>query len=353
MNGKLTVLVGGQYGSEGKGAVAAFIANDYDVHVRVGSPNAGHTFYWNHAKHVMQSIPCGWINPNAKIVIGRGALLNMKQLMKELVHILHYYPNFLDRLIIDENAGVLDEKFHEMEGGTEGEMHRRIGSTGEGVGPARMARIARDPEQFRLFKDVAEEYGLQECMTKDTPHLIACMQDAGMNILIEGTQGSGLSLLHSHWPYCTSIDTNAAGIISEVGIAPSRVTDVLMVCRTYPIRVAGNSGPMKNEITWEELGQRIGRDITPEKTTVTKKIRRIAEWDDDLFNTSCVLNSPTEIALTFADYIDPYIFNAKEEDRLLASAPLMDFIGKHLSGVPIAYIGTGPKSIVKISRGKE
>lgn len=353
MNGKLTVLVGGQYGSEGKGAVAAFIANDYNVHVRVGSPNAGHTFYWNNAKHVMQSIPCGWINPDAKIVIGRGALLNMKQLMKELVHILHYYPNFLDRLYIDENAGVLDEKFHEMEGGTEGEMHRRIGSTGEGVGPARMARIARDPEQFRLFKDVAEEYGLQKCMTKDTPHFIACMQDAGMNILIEGTQGSGLSLLHSHWPYCTSIDTNAAGIISEVGIAPSRVTDVLMVCRTYPIRVAGNSGPMKNEITWEELGQRIGRDITPEKTTVTKKIRRIAEWDDDLFNTSRVLNAPTEIALTFADYVDPYIFNAKDEDRLLASAPLMDFIDKHLCGVPITYIGTGPNSIVKMGRGKE
>lgn len=353
MNGKLTVLVGGQYGSEGKGAVAAFIANDYDVHVRVGSPNAGHTFYWNNAKHVMQSIPCGWINPNAKIVIGRGALLNMKQLMKELVHILHYYPNFLDRLIIDENAGVLDEKFHEMEGGTEGEMHRRIGSTGEGVGPARMARIARDPEQFRLFKDVAEEYGLQRCMTKDTPHFIACMQEAGMNILIEGTQGSGLSLLHSHWPYCTSIDTNAAGIISEVGIAPSRVTDVLMVCRTYPIRVAGNSGPMKNEITWEELGQRLGKDVTPEKTTVTKKVRRIAEWDGDLFKTSCVLNAPTEIALTFADYIDPYIFNAKEEGRLLASAPLMNFIDKHLYGAPITYIGTGPKSIVKMSRGKE
>ena len=346
MNGKLTVLVGGQYGSEGKGAVSAFIANDYDVHVRVGSPNAGHTFYWNHAKHVMQSIPCGWINPDAKIIIGRGALLNMKQLMKELVHILHYYPDFLDRLYIDENAGVLDEKFHEMEGGTEGEMHRRIGSTGEGVGPARMARIARDPEQFRLFKDVAEEYGLQKCMTKDTPHFIACMQDAGMDILIEGTQGSALSLLHSHWPYCTSIDTNAAGIISEVGIAPSRVTNVLMVCRTYPIRVAGNSGPMKNEITWEELGQRLGKDVTPEKTTVTKKVRRIAEWDDDLFHTSCVLNAPTEIALTFADYIDPYIADSTDKNRIMSSLPLAKFMHEHDIEHTLKYIGTGPNSMV-------
>lgn len=345
--GKLTVLVGGQYGSEGKGAIAAHIANEYDVHVRVGSPNAGHTFYWNHAKHVMQSIPCGWINPNAKIIIGRGALLNMKQLMKELVHIMQYYPDFLDRLIIDEGAGVLDEKFHEQEGGVNGEMHRRIGSTGEGVGPARMARIARDPNEFRLFRDIAEEYGLQNCMRKDTPWSIACMQEAGKNILIEGTQGSALSLLHSHWPYCTSIDTNASGIISEVGIAPSRVTDVLMVCRTYPIRVAGNSGPMENEITWEELGRRLGKEMTPEKTTVTKKIRRIAEWDDDLYRESCMLNEPTEIALTFADYIDPYIFNAKEADRVLASAPLMDFIRKH-EIAPIRYIGTGPKSIIDL-----
>ena len=274
--GKLTVLVGGQYGSEGKGAIAARIANDYKVHVRVGSPNAGHTIYWNGEKHVMQSIPCGWINPNADIVIGRGALLNMKQFMKELVHILQYYPDFLSRLYVDAEAGILDEKFHEQEGGTEGEMHRRIGSTGEGVGPARVARINRDPNNFRQFKDVADEYGLQKCIMYNTPKFLAKIQDAGFNIMIEGTQGSGLSLLHSHWPYCTSIDTNAAGIISEVGIAPSRVTNVLMVCRTYPIRVAGNSGPMENEISWDELNRRmkdagyIG-ELTPEKTTVTHK----------------------------------------------------------------------------------
>ena len=81
--GKLAVLVGGQYGSEGKGAIAKHVAFDFNVHVRVGSPNAGHTFYWEGAKHVMQSIPCGWINPYATIIIGRGALLNMKQLTKE------------------------------------------------------------------------------------------------------------------------------------------------------------------------------------------------------------------------------------------------------------------------------
>lgn len=345
--GKLMVLVGGQYGSEGKGAIARHLAFDYNVHVRVGSPNAGHTFYWDGAKHVMQSIPCGWINPNAKIVIGRGALLNMKQLMKELVHIMRWYPDFLDRLIIDENAGVLDEKFHEQEGGVNGEMHRRIGSTGEGVGPARVARINRDPAQFRQFKDVAEEYGLEKCLWSNTPRRLAEWQDNGSNILIEGTQGSALSLLHSFWPYCTSIDTNAAGTISEVGIAPSRVTDVLLVCRTYPIRVAGNSGPMQGEIDWEVLSAMTGGYVHPERTTVTKKIRRVATWDDDLFQQSCVLNAPTGIALTFADYVDPALSGSTDIEQVLNSHYLHNFIHEHKIG-GIQYISTGPDSVVNV-----
>ena len=347
--GKLTVLVGGQYGSEGKGAIAAHIANDYKIHVRVGSPNAGHTIYWNGEKHVMQSIPCGWINPNAVIVIGRGALLNMKQFMKELVHIMQYYPDFLKRLIIDPETGILSEKFHEQEGGTEGEMHKRIGSTGEGVGPARVARINRDKNEFKQFKDVVAEYGLEKCMMENTPAFIAQAQDMGANILIEGTQGSALSLIHSHYPYCTSIDTNAAGIISEVGIAPSRVTDVLMVCRTYPIRVAGNSGPMNNEITWEELFKRLGKKFAPEKTTVTHKVRRIAEWDDDLFDQSCLLNAPTQIALTFADYVDPDLANVDSKEKIMNSVKFMDFIDDHNLDLDIIkYISTGPSTIVEV-----
>lgn len=348
MAGKLTVLVGGQYGSEGKGAIARHVAFQYDVHIRVGSPNAGHTIWWNGEKHVMQSIPCGWINPDAYIVIGRGALLNMRQFMKELVHILTYYPDFLSRLYIDPEAGILDEKFHEEEGGIYGEMHRRIGSTGEGVGPARIARIKRDTNEFRQFKDVADDYGLTQCVKANTPALVAEWQDKGLNILVEGTQGSGLSLLHSHYPYCTSIDTNAAGIISEVGIAPSRVTDVLMVVRTFPIRVAGNSGPMKNEITWEELGNIAGTVIIPEKTTVTKKVRRIARWDDELFKQSCLLNAPTQIALTFADYIDHAIANCTDVKTVMESRALRTFINGKIPFDLIKYIGTGPKTVVEI-----
>ena len=346
--GKFTIVVGGQYGSEGKGAVVAHVAHEYGMHVRVGSPNAGHTIYWNGEKHVMQSIPCGWINPDAKIVIGRGALINMRLLMQEIEHIKMYYPNFLDRLVIDGNAGILDERFHEEEGGTHGEMHKRIGSTGEGVGPARIARLKRDPKEFKLFKEIASDYGLWGCVCMNTPDLIAGANDNGVNVLIEGTQGSALSLLHSHWPYCTSVDTNAAGIIAEVGVAPFRVTDVLMVCRTYPIRVAGNSGPMQNEISWKELSRRIGKEITPEKTTVTKKVRRIAEWDDELFKQSCILNAPTKIALMFCDYVDPSLYGCDDTKLVKNSMRLAEFLHRHLPemGNMIKYIGTGPETVV-------
>ena len=346
--GRMCVLVGGQYGSEGKGAIAAHVANNYDVHVRVGSPNAGHTIYWRGERHVMQTIPCGWINPRAKVVIGRGALVNVRLLVQELEHIERYYPDFRERLYIDAQAGVLDERFHEMEGGTEGEMHRRIGSTGEGVGPARMARISRDPKQFRLFRSVAEEHGLEGCMYEGTPIMLAAWQDLGEDVLIEGTQGSGLSLYHSHWPYCTSVDTNAAGIIAEVGVAPSRVTDVLMVCRTYPIRVAGNSGPMEGEITWEELSERVGKDLVPERTTVTHKVRRIAEWDDWLFERSCLLNAPTEIALTFCDYVDPSLYGTKSSFDLDTSSRLFEFMRDHELLGRVRYFGTGPDSVVEV-----
>lgn len=343
----MCVLVGGQYGSEGKGAIARHVADRYRVHVRVGSPNAGHTIYWRGAKHVMQSIPCGWINPDARIVIGRGALLNMRLLMNELVHVLRYYPDFLERLYIDSCAGILDERFHEQEGGVDGEMHRRIGSTGEGVGPARIARLERDPERFRLFGDVCGDYGLSECCVNDTPGLIAGWQDRGDDVLIEGTQGSGLSLLHSHWPYCTSVDTNAAGILSEVGVAPSRCTDVLMVCRTFPIRVAGNSGPMRGETTWEAISERVGHSVS-ERTTVTHKVRRVAGWDDELFAESWKLNEPTEVALTFCDYVDPSVHGRTDRDSILFSEPLRRFLIDHGLMNSVRYFGTGPDSVVEV-----
>lgn len=342
--GKITAVIGGQYGSEGKGVIVAKIAHDYDTHIRVGSPNAGHTFWYGDKKQVMQSIPCGWINPKADIIIGRGALINMDLLISEIANIETYFPDFKKRLYIDEMAGILDEKYHQEEGGVNGEMHKRMGSTGEGVGAARIGRIRRDGG-FRFFKDIVSEYPyLRNCMVENTPALIAEQQNHGINILLEGTQGAMLSMLHGFYPYTTSIDTNAAQICAEIGIAPSRLTDIILVCRTYPIRVAGNSGYMKNEISWEELSKRTGKNLT-ERTTVTKKTRRVAEWDIDIVKQACILNAPTEIALTFADYIDPYVEGLDDFETIFSSEIVFDMVRsiEVETGVSVTMIGTGGK----------
>lgn len=340
--GRMLAIIGGQYGSEGKGVISAGLANDFDMVVRVGSPNAGHSFYWNGEKHVMQTIPCGWINPKALVVIGRGALINEKKLLEEIEHIERFYPDFRSRLCIDSKAGILSEKFREMEGGTQGKMHQRIGSTGEGVGPAREARISRDPNRFQLFEERVDDLGLRGCMVYNTPKLIARYQDLGYNILLEGTQGSALSLLHSYWPYCTSIDTNASAILSECGIAPSRLDSVMLVARTFPIRVAGNSGPMRKETSWEVLSEKLGHPVT-ERTTVTQKIRRVAEWDDRLLDDAILYNCPTSIALTFMDYLDPEVTGTTNIGPILRSDKCKAFIdhfnARH--GIPIALLGTG------------
>lgn len=336
MPGRVMVVVGGQYGSEGKGVIVKHIADEYDVHVRVGGCNAGHSFYHRGQKHVVQSIPIGWTNPKAMLFLGAGAVVSPKILLKELKEISKIDPTVTSRLVIDGNASVLGEAEHQAEGGVDGELHQRIGSTGEGVGAARLGRLGRDPTKFLLARSVPE---LAPWIEENTPEIIQNSL-ATCNVLVEGTQGSGLSLVHGPWPHCTTADCNAAGIIADVGLSPLQVTDILLVVRTYPIRVAGNSGPLKNEITWEQLSEKLGKTVH-EKTTVTKKTRRIGMWDDELFHRAVVLNRPTAIAVTFLDYIDPADEGKTKWDQLSVRSRCFVQRVESLSGRSVDFIGTG------------
>lgn len=338
--GHVLAVVGAQYGSEGKGVIVNHIADRYQIHVRVGGPNAGHSFVHKGRVWKMQVIPCGWTNPDAILVLGRGMLVNPKTLVMELWGIEQVDPTIHDRLIIDGQAGVLDPAFELEEGGTAGELHQRIGSTGKGVGAARIARIQRDPSRFKLMRDVAAQYGLERYIVEDTPRYLQDRLAKGDNILLEGTQGSGLSLIHGPWPYVTSHDTNAAQLAADVGLPPHLVTRVLLVARTYPIRVAGNSGPLKNELTWEELSRRIGKQVV-ERTTVTNKIRRIGEWDEDLIDRAVTLNGPTSMAITFMDYLSPADEGkTRWEDLSDTAKRFVDYVERRWQ-VPVPLIGTG------------
>ena len=106
---------------------------------------------------------------------------------------------------------------------------------------------------------------------------------------------------------------------------------------------------MNREITWDKLSERLGKGIEPEHTTVTKKIRRIAEWDRELFANSCILNNPTELALTFADYVDPALYGVTDPGMVSSSERLQWFINNNIGkDYPIKYIGTGPKTVVEM-----
>lgn len=338
--GRVLAVVGAQYGSEGKGVIVNHVANRYQVHVRVGGPNAGHSFVHRGRVWKMQVIPCGWTNPEATLVLGRGMLVNPETLMLELREIEQVDPTIYDRLLIDGQAGVLDPAFEREEGGTAGELHQRIGSTGKGVGAARIARIQRDSSRFKLMRDVAKQYGLERCLVEDTPRFLQDRLAKGDNILLEGTQGSGLSLIHGPWPHVTSHDTNAAQLAADVGLPPRLVARVLLVARTYPIRVAGNSGPLKNELTWEEISRRVGKQVM-ERTTVTNKTRRVGEWDEALIDRAVTLNGPTSMAITFIDYLSPGDEGkTRWEDLSDTAKRFVDYVERRWR-VPVPLIGTG------------
>jgi adenylosuccinate synthase len=352
VHGKVTALVGAQFGSEGKGLVAAKMAEEYEVHVRTGAPNAGHTYYTDAGfKIVARSVPCGAINQNATLVIGAGALIDIDLLIQEIAFLDKLGWAVSDRLLLDPQAAVIDPiRHHQYEGGTRGQAHEMIGSTGEGVGPARMAKIARGtfPSDLAWAKielagehpavASAVDHGLLQL--GDTARMLNELYDAGANILLEGTQGSGLSLVHGPWPKVTSTDTNAAQLAVDAGLAPSIVSDVVLVARTFPIRVAGASGPLPNEATWEEIGQ------TPEKTTVTRKERRVAWFNEATVQRAIMLNRPTGIALTFLDYLFPDDYRCSDWYDLTQDA--RDYVAKlELAlGVFITDVGTGPDMLV-------
>jgi adenylosuccinate synthase len=351
MKPKVDIIFGGQFGSEGKGVIAGHLADDYDVHIRVGAPNAGHSFIAYDRLWKMQTIPCGWANPEAVLIIGRGGLIDPVLLRREVEAIAEVDPSIYTRLVIDPLCGILDLVFHEMEGGIHGEMHDRIGSTGEGVGPAREARISRDPERFRLYRDLAEEdVWFAQFEREDTPAYIEALRTAhGYKVLLEGAQGQGLSLIHGPWPHCTSTDPGPAQLCADVGIPLKDIGRIIAVFRTFPIRVAGTSGPLKDEMTWEEMSKRLGRETT-EITTVTLKTRRIGKWDDELARQCVLLHGPTEIALTFIDYVNPDDEGQDLYDWL--SEKSRGFVSslEKLTGLPVTFVGTGGPKLSVIRR---
>lgn len=326
------VLVGGEYGSEGKGNIAFYLAPEYEVLVRVGGPNAGHQVPTDQPT-THRSLPSGALaNLQAQLVIGPGAVINSSVLLDEIA------STSIDpgRISIDPQAMLISEE----DIAEEAELTRRIASTGQGVGRAAARRIlARTGDRSVLAES---DEGLAH-MIRPTRQVLDEAYAASKRILLEGTQGMGLSIFHGTYPHVTSRDTTAAGVLSEAGISPRRVRRTVVVFRTYPIRVGGPSGPMGGrELDWDEIASRSGldRESIDERGSVSGNQRRVAEFDWTQLRTAAEINGATDIAVTFADYIDGRNKSAYRFDQLTPLTIQLLEEMERVSGAPVSLIST-------------
>jgi adenylosuccinate synthase len=343
----LWVVVGGQFGSEGKGKISAFIAKTegIDICVRCGGPNSGHSFVDERGQTIiLRQLPTGFINKGSRLLIPAGGLIDPMVLKHEI--------EFLGipsrRVGIDPNCFVIDERDRNEEQRVL--LQERLSSTLCGVGSA-VSRRALRGDDARLVKDVLGEHRwLRELViTKGVSEEVNAALDLGKRVLIEGTQGVGLSVYHSqYYPHCTSRDTTAAGFLSEVGVSPRLVTEIVVVFRTFPIRVAGRQagpfGPSSEEITWEQLQSESGYPYSiQERTTVTNKVRRVARFDWELARMATLINRPTRLAINGLDYLDYKNRGVPSFQSLTPDA--CDFVRRlqTQSSCEVSYCGTGPQ----------
>lgn len=333
----VTVVVGGQFGSEGKGKVSAHVARTSGATavVRVGGPNSGHSAVDSNGELItLRQLPAGAVGSDAEVVLPAGSLIDVEILRKEIRQ-LGLQPG---RLRIDAKASIVTLAHIKEE--TLSGIAPRIASTGSGTGAALIERISRAPNHTRA-QDVTE---LEPFLEDDTALYLRRILDKKQRVVIEGTQGFGLSIWQAYdFPFATSRDTTASAFVSEAGLAPHDVDDVVLVLRTFPIRVGGNSGPLPNEISWAELANEaeLPSDFV-EYTTATHRIRRVARFDGSLVKRAITSNQPHRIVLNHMDYVDPQGRHGMPTRR---SYQFLERIEKEL-GRTIDLIGYGADSLL-------
>jgi len=327
----LQVIVGGQFGDEGKGKIVSYLCwkNNYDIVARGGvGPNAGHTVVYNDGvkeeEYKIRQLPSGFVNLKARLLIGPGVLINPDVLQKEISDFEKF--NIAKRLNIDYQCGIIEKEHIERDAGNKF-LSEKIGTTKTGCGPAQEDRVKR------IGKLASDIESLKKFLC-DVPMEINKAIEENKKILIEGTQGFGLSLFHGTYPYVTSKDTTASAILSDVGVGPKNVDEVIVVFKSYVSRVG--EGSFKTEISQEE-SEKLGIE---EYGTVTRRRRRIGMFDFELAKRSVKINSATYIALTNIDRLFKCNGVRKYEDLPDNAKKFIEKIEEETK-VPVKYISTG------------
>ena len=319
------VVVGGFFGDEGKGKIISYLAikDNPTIAVRGGAgPNAGHTIEYENKKYKVRMLPSAFLNKNVRLLIGPGVVVSPEILLKEIEEF-----GVSDRAFVDSYCGIIEESHRTAD--SQGRLKESIGSTGSGTGPANADRAMRT---LKLAKDIDS----LTLYLEDVPNSVNFALERNENVLVEGTQGTFLSLWHGTYPYVTSKDVTASGICSDIGLGPKNVTDVMVVFKSYVTRVG--TGPLKNELSPEQIKTKGWQEVG----TVTGRTRRAAEFDFELAKRAIMLNSATQIAITKLDILYPEC--SKMNSFADLSSPAKNFIKtiEDQLKVPITIIGTGP-----------
>ncbi|WP_309493476.1 adenylosuccinate synthetase [Candidatus Hecatella orcuttiae] len=333
-----TVTVGGFWGDEGKGKILSYLAVKDQVKwgVRGGvGPNAGHTVIYKGRTLKLRMLPSAVVNPNTQLGIGAGVLVNPRLLLSEVE-----MTGCHGRLLLDRQCAIIEDRHVEADKAS-AHLSGKIGTTGTGTGPCNVERVQRTVK-------IAEEHSELKAYLGDVAGEVNEALDRGEKVLVEGTQGTFLSLYHGTYPYVTSKDVTASSICADVGIGPTRVDEVLVVFKAYVTRVGG--GFLPGELPPSEAEKR----GWSETATVTGRTRRVAPFNVELAKRSVKLNGATQIALTKMDALYPECRGAKKLDQVpLEGRRFLQKI-EDLLGVPVTLVGTGPdlEDVIDLRKGR-
>jgi len=320
-----TIVVDGFFGDGGKGKIVSYlaVADDATVVARGGvGPNAGHTVVKDGIKYKLRMVPCGFVNERSLQLVGPGVLVNPEVFLKEIE-----VTGIEGRIGLDPQCAIIEPKH--IEADKKGYLKEKIGTTGTGTGPCNSDRALRVAKMARDIPELAP-------YLKDVPLLVNEALDAGENVVLEGTQGTYISLFHGGYPFVTSKDVCAAAVCSDVGVGPTRVTDVVLVCKAYVTRVG--EGPLEGEISHKEAKKR----NWDEYGTVTGRQRRAAPFNYPLAKRAAMINGATQIAVTKMDILYPEIAGSSDYGSMPAEAKeFVEKIEKEI-GLPVTFVGTGP-----------
>ena len=330
------VLLGLQWGDEGKGKIVDVLTPKYDIIARFqGGPNAGHTLEFEGIKHVLHTIPSGIFRENVINIIGNGVVIDPIILKHEIEELEKLNVDVTKKLLISKKAHLILPTHKLLDKASEKAKGKlKIGSTLKGIGPTYMDKTGRNglrvgdilsqnfsekflrlkDKHFQLLNDIEDDYSIMEKEFLesieflkrfehiDSEHYLNNAIKNGKKVLAEGAQGTLLDIDFGTYPFVTSSNTISAGTCTGMGVAPNKINNIIGIFKAYCTRVG--SGPFPTELK-DDTGQKM-RDIGHEYGATTGRERRCGWIDLPALKYAIMINGVTELCMMKADVLDSF-----------------------------------------------